>query len=777
MESLYRKYRPQTFEDVVGQQHVVSTLEHAVVEGRTSHAYLFCGPRGTGKTTMARLLAKALMCERGVGQLPDGTCEQCQLIAAGEHPDVYELDAASRTGVDNVREEIINNVSFAPVRGRHKVYIIDEVHMLTTAAFNALLKTLEEPPAHVTFVLCTTDPQKVPATILSRVQRFDFHSISNAELQQRLAYVCEQEDFSYEPAALELVARHARGGMRDALSSLEQLSVFGAGSVSFEMASSLLGEVGSATLAGVTKALAARDVVQLFSEVSTLVDEGQDLLQFARELAARLRDVYVIAAVGPRADVVYSSQEELGELSEEAAAFGSADRVARILGILSEMMGEMRTARNPRLTLELAFTRSARPESDLTLESLAERIAVLEARVRDGAALSVVKSVPAAKPVAMTKPVAESKPAMTSEPVAASKPAGSLQSATASKPAGSLQPATASEPAGSSQPATAAKPTGSLKPAAPTAPMPAPVQSVSTPAPTPKPMPRPVATPKPEPASASIPHPAAPELHPITPQAVPVQSRQPTSSAYAVHTTAASAPAVTGGGDWNQVIAQLQQAKPSSAALLLNSSVKSDDGSTLVVILHNASPFAVKMLSRSDVAKAVSEAVAMQFGRRQIDYEIAVSTTSAAPAVSAMNAPVSHPVASPSTPQPQPRPAPVPAPAAAIPPLSQSIPAQPAAPTSQVVPVQPETPVSQTPAQPTMSASASTIASAPVPNSIPTPVAVPASHPAPAAAPKPSPTKSSNTSQPDFDPSDAASVMNMLVSIFGDGVKDRSGQN
>ena len=195
--SLYRKYRPEVFEDVVGQEHVEKTLMNAIAEGSVAHAYLFCGPRGTGKTTSARLLAKALLCENGPTVSPDGTCPQCLEIAQGTHPDVNELDAASRTGVDNVREEIIGRVNFAPTRGRYKIYIIDEVHMLSTAAFNALLKTLEEPPDHVVFILCTTDPHKVPETIQSRCQRFDFRRFSIEEIVSYLKRICAGEGYTY----------------------------------------------------------------------------------------------------------------------------------------------------------------------------------------------------------------------------------------------------------------------------------------------------------------------------------------------------------------------------------------------------------------------------------------------------------------------------------------------------------------------------------------------------------------------------------------------------
>lgn len=458
MESLYRKYRPLTFESVVGQRHIVSTLEHAITEGRLSHAYLFCGPRGTGKTTMARILAKALLCERAAaaraegasGCMPDGSCEECQRIAEGTHPDVYELDAASRTGVDNVREEIINSVSFAPVRGAYKIYIIDEVHMLTTQAFNALLKTLEEPPEHVLFVLCTTDPQKIPETILSRCQRFDFHRIGNEDIVGRLAYICEQEGFDYDAEALEIVAKHARGGMRDALSTLEQLSVFGNGSVHASDARALLGEVSGTVLSEFSRAIAARDVATLFGLVRTQVDAGEDLMELTRDLVAHTRDIYMVSVAGARPEL-FDGAEDVEALAEEAGLFGTADRLARALTVLDDAALEMRTAADTRLVLEIALTRLARPESDLTLEALAERIDRLESRIASGvpaapldasgvAALAGVRGAVAKVPV----PNEAKAPMPAGAPVSAEAPAAAGTSGSA----GTSKPDKVSAPAG-----------------------------------------------------------------------------------------------------------------------------------------------------------------------------------------------------------------------------------------------------------------------------------------------------------------------------------------
>ncbi len=476
MESLYRKYRPQTFESMVGQKHIVSTLQNALTDGRMAHAYLFTGPRGTGKTTTARLLAKALMCEAGGGAAtahPDGTCEQCQEIARGTHPDVYELDAASRTGVDNVRDEIINRVAFAPTQGRYKVYVIDEVHMLTTAAFNALLKTLEEPPAHVVFVLCTTDPQKIPETVLSRCQRLEFHRISDADIAERLEFVCTSEGFEYDSEALALVARHARGGLRDALSTLETLSVHGRGTVRVEDARELLGEVADDTLSGMAELVAARDVAGCFARVDEMSSRGMDIEQYVRDFTRHMRSVYVAAVAGKGALRDAARPEEF---VAQAAKFGGADRLAYILDLLGGLEDTLRTSTDQRLDFEVALTRMARPKADLSLEALAARVEALEAE------LSAVKAggvAVASAPVAATQPAA-----------APAGGAGRLGGGAAAPAAGTGQPGggVAGQAAGSKLPSFARMPQ----------------QSAAAPAP----MVWPAASAAPAPAAPSVPVPA-----------------------------------------------------------------------------------------------------------------------------------------------------------------------------------------------------------------------------------------------------------------------------
>ena len=377
--SFYRKWRPKTFEEIIGQERVTRTLQNAIRTNRVVHAYLFAGHRGTGKTTTARILAKALNCVQGPTATPDNVCPNCQAISGGYSMDVIEIDAASNRGIEEIRE-LRDRIRLAPTEGRYKVYIIDEAHMLTTEAANALLKTLEEPPAHAILVLVTTEPHRLPATILSRCQRFDFRRVSQKEIVARLKHIAAGEGFAIDDRALALIAGNADGSVRDAESILDQLTAFAAGPITARDVITVLGVVEEQTALGFADAVITRDVAGCLALVSRVVDEGKDLRQVMRTLIDHFRDLLVVKTGLRDADLIDTTEGRLAALAAQAEHTTIED-VLRVLNILSGTEGEARWSPQPRLLLEIALIRLCRPEMDPTVEGLRARVQAIEHRL------------------------------------------------------------------------------------------------------------------------------------------------------------------------------------------------------------------------------------------------------------------------------------------------------------------------------------------------------------------------------------------------------------
>lgn len=424
--ALYRQWRPQDFDALVGQKAVKTTLKNALASGKIAHAYLFSGPRGTGKTSMARILAKALNCEQGPTAEPCGQCGNCQRIVQGTSLDVIEIDAASNTSVDNIRD-LREQVAFTPAESRYKVYIIDEVHMLSTGAFNALLKTLEEPPAHAVFILATTDPQKVPATIQSRCQRFEFRRVTVDEIAEHLAMVAAGSGIEADADALRLIAIQAEGGMRDALSLLDQCGVM-AKRVTVATVREVLGIVGREVLHELTEAIGRRQLPQALATLNLLLEQGKDVKQVLTELIEYLRALVLYLAVPDYEEIYLTDTKEA--LAELAPLFGR-DRLLAAEERLHSAIQELRGSMRPRITAELCLLDLCRVEGS-TLAALSARIEQLERQLAGGVMpvyqqapvnaqpvpAVAVQQTPAAEPMQAAKPAPAKKPVAKAQPAA-----------------------------------------------------------------------------------------------------------------------------------------------------------------------------------------------------------------------------------------------------------------------------------------------------------------------------------------------------------------------
>ena len=380
--ALYRKWRPTTFEEVRGQDHIVKTLKNQINSGRIGHAYLFCGTRGTGKTSIAKIFARAVNCEHPVDGSPCGECGMCRQIAEGASLNVVEIDAASNNGVENIRD-IREQVQYPPTDGRYRVYIIDEVHMLSIGAFNALLKTLEEPPSYVIFILATTEVHKIPITILSRCQRYDFKRISIDTIAGRLAELTQAEQIDVDDRALRYVARAADGSMRDALSLLDQCVAFHFGEkLTYDNVLEVLGAVDNRVFSKLFQAVLASDTKACIREIEEMIIQGRDLSQLVNDFVWYMRNLLIAKTTDEPGDMLDMSEENLAVLKEEAAGVDT-ETLMRYIRIFSELSGQLRYASQKRILVEIAFIKLTTPSMEQNLDSILQRITLLEQKMQE----------------------------------------------------------------------------------------------------------------------------------------------------------------------------------------------------------------------------------------------------------------------------------------------------------------------------------------------------------------------------------------------------------
>lgn len=382
-QALYRKFRPDNFGDVKGQDAIVRTLKNQIMQDRIGHAYLFCGTRGTGKTTIAKLFAKAVNCEHPSDGSPCGECDTCRSIAAGVSMNVIEIDAASNNGVDNIRE-IVDEVSYSPTEGRYKVYIIDEVHMLSIGAFNALLKTLEEPPSYVIFILATTEVHKIPITILSRCQRYDFKRITIDTITDRMKELTEAEGVKAEEKALRFIAKCADGSMRDALSLLDQCIAFYPGQeLTYDHTLEVLGAVDTEVYSRMLRSVIAQDIIGSIHMLEELVMKGRELSQFVTDFTWYMRNLLLVKSSDHAQDAVDVSTENLMRMKEEAE-MTETDTLMRYIRVFSELSGQIRFSTQKRVLIEMAVIKLCRPAMESGLDSLTDRVRMLEEKLENG---------------------------------------------------------------------------------------------------------------------------------------------------------------------------------------------------------------------------------------------------------------------------------------------------------------------------------------------------------------------------------------------------------